>query len=431
MSSLIVEVSKIDEIQEHDNADKLEIAIIKGWQCITQKGKFKKDDKVIYIPIDSLIPFELSDKLGITNYLFNHEKEICKSCKGLGSINGITCEECNGCGTSEKILFSRIKTIKLRGVISQGLIIDIQDKSWKIGKDVKKELGIKKYIPRRQISSGKNNNYSPKWNPPKYKKFDEYIHIENYKNHINIFEEGEEVVATEKIHGTNTRVACLPVDMAYYPFLKRIELQLKRIGNKLTFGFIPYDKNIFLVGSHHKNLTRCYSENLKYREQNLKNLYWRVALDYKLDNKLKEGEEIFGEIYGRGVQKYFEYDGLDRLKAKYFDIKVLDKKSGVMKYIDWDDFVERCNELELPIVPVLYRGPFDRKILPDLINGKSTIGNHIREGCVIRPVKERFSPKLGRTVLKCINDDYLLFKGKKEDELQKKGEVAEIDIFDH
>jgi len=429
MSSLIVEVCKIDEIQEHDNADKLEIAIIKGWQCVTQKNKFEKDDKIVYIPIDSMIPFELSDKLGITNYLFNHEKEICESCKGLGGINGNTCEECNGCGTSEKILFSRVKTIKLRGVISQGLIIDVQDKSWKIGKDVKKELGIKKYTPRRQMYSG-NSNDSPKWNPPKYKKFDEYIHIENYKNYVDVFKEGEEVVCTEKLHGSNTRVARLPIDMAYYPFLQRIVLRLKRIGNKLTFGFIPYNKNIFLVGSHHKNLTRHYNENLKYREQNLKNLYWRVAIDHKLDDKLKEGEEIFGEIYGKGIQKYLEYDGTEEIKVRFFDMKVRDR-NGTMKYLDWDFFVKRCKDLELPIVPVLYRGPFSREILHSLIRGQSTIGNHIREGCVIKPIKERFHPRLGRVILKCINDDYLLFKGKKEDELQKIGKDAELDIFDH
>jgi hypothetical protein len=56
MSALIVEISKISEIKAHPNADKLELAIIKGWQCIVGKGQHKVNELVVYCPPDSIIP---------------------------------------------------------------------------------------------------------------------------------------------------------------------------------------------------------------------------------------------------------------------------------------------------------------------------------------------------------------------------------------
>src|SRR5688500_18874964 len=69
MSTLIVEVSRIDLIQPHPNAAALELAQIKGWQCVVPKGRYKDGEHVVYIPIDSVLPIELSDRLGITKYL--------------------------------------------------------------------------------------------------------------------------------------------------------------------------------------------------------------------------------------------------------------------------------------------------------------------------------------------------------------------------
>lgn len=411
MSTLIVEVSVIDNIQPHDNADRLEIATVKGWQCVVMKGKYKKGDKIIYIPIDSMIPFELSEKLGITKYLENKKKD-----------------------KSGEIISLRVKTIKLRGVISQGLIIDVEDPSWQVGDDVKDKLGIKKYIPKfnnAKFHSNVKHNY-PNWRLPNYVGFNKYTDIENFYNFLNVIKEGEEVVATEKIHGTNSRMARLNVDPIHFPFLQRVKIKLKKIGSQLLFGLYKYDPSMFMVGSHNCNIKM--NKKSKYVDIPFStfemDVYWKIALEYELDKKLKEGEEIFGEIYGKGIQKYFEYDGMDKIKIKFFDMKIRDM-FGNMNYLDWDPFVKRCNELELPIVPVLYRGPFSREILHSLVNGESKLGNNIREGCVIKPVKERFDPKLGRVILKCISDQYLLLKGKKEDELIKKGEEGEIDIFTH
>lgn len=71
MSSLIVEVCRIENLSTHPNAEKLELARVKGWQVCVPKGRYSAGDSVVYIPIDSLLPVALSDRLGITKYLSN------------------------------------------------------------------------------------------------------------------------------------------------------------------------------------------------------------------------------------------------------------------------------------------------------------------------------------------------------------------------
>ena len=83
MSNLIVDVCKIKELRPHNNADKLEVALVKGWECIVGKGEHRAGELVVFIPPDAVLTQELSDHLGVTGYLS----------KG------------------------RVKTIKLRGVI--------------------------------------------------------------------------------------------------------------------------------------------------------------------------------------------------------------------------------------------------------------------------------------------------------------------------
>ena len=51
MSELIVEVVEIEDVLEHPNADRLEIAQVKGWACVVQKGLFSRGDKAVYLPI--------------------------------------------------------------------------------------------------------------------------------------------------------------------------------------------------------------------------------------------------------------------------------------------------------------------------------------------------------------------------------------------
>jgi len=407
-SDLFVEVCKIESIIPHGNADRLELAIVKGWQCTVPKGKYQKGDRVIYIPIDAMIPYEMSEEMGITKYLSNSKKD----------------EE-------GKVIASRVRTSKQRGVISQGVVMDVPDPSWKIGRDVKEDLNITKYEPPARRGSFKPGFYIndgkklPPWRLRVIPGFDKYTHIQNFKNFPNVIEGGEETVILEKVHGTNFRSARLEVPISFFPLKEKIILYLKKLLIKISFGSYEFDNLRFLVGSHNCNL-RSVSREQNYE---LMNVYWKMALMEKLEKKLRADEEIFGEIYGQGVQKLL-YDSPNGTKVKYFDMKIK-VENGFMKYLDWDDFVKRCQEESMSIVPVLYRGPFKKDILVKLSQGNSTFGNHMREGVVVKPVKERIDNRLGRVILKYINDEYLLTKNKLDDKLAKEGKEAESDIFDH
>ncbi|KKK88690.1 hypothetical protein LCGC14_2740580, partial [marine sediment metagenome] len=108
MSNLKVEVVPIKLIP-HENSDNLSIVHVKGWQVVVRTDDFEGIELGAYIPIDSILPQ-------------TDEWEFLKQHK------------------------YRVKTIKLRGMISQGLLIPALEK-WVEGLDVTEELKIQKYEP--------------------------------------------------------------------------------------------------------------------------------------------------------------------------------------------------------------------------------------------------------------------------------------------
>lgn len=120
---------------------------------------------------------------------------------------------------------------------------------------------------------------------------------------------------------------------------------------------------------------------------------------------LKANENIvaYGEIYGRVQCLHYGYDN---------DIHVVlfDLLRG-HEWISWDESQELAKQYGLPWVPMVYRGPFNNELLRGLAEENSIMPKapkgHIREGLVIKPVKEMQHPKLGRIQLKLIANRYL------------------------
>jgi len=131
--------------------------------------------------------------------------------------------------------------------------------------------------------------------------------------------------------------------------------------------------------------------------------------DLTIDNNIVI---LYGETYGGSVQSLnYGISKGECLGFKAFDIKIDDK------YLDWDKFKELCDKYDIPVVPVLYRGPYSMEKMKEIADGKSTIenANHIREGIVTKPVVERTDIKIGRAVLKYISTEYELSKHKERD----------------
>ena len=69
MSSLIVEVCRVESVQKHPNADRMTVCTVKGWRVCAGLDQFRTGDLCVYVPPDSVLPPELSDRLGVTKYL--------------------------------------------------------------------------------------------------------------------------------------------------------------------------------------------------------------------------------------------------------------------------------------------------------------------------------------------------------------------------
>lgn len=248
MSKCIVEVCTIDEIKKHSNADKLEIAIIKGWQCVTQKGAHTAGEKIVYFPPDTVIPDEWAAKFGVTQYLS----------KG------------------------RIRSIKLRGEPSFGLIVKPADPSWPIGKDVADFYGAMKYepppinqpspYPKRQPKSWLGR-FIKKWTwmlfnvepdiVQEHPKFPKYTEIENLRHYNRILQDGEQVVVTEKIHGC--LMSDTPVMLAngeYIPISKIVPGMFVTAYDEMSKTLVPAEVEHVVVQSAAGNwITLNFSGN--------------------------------------------------------------------------------------------------------------------------------------------------------------------------
>lgn len=357
-STFAVTVQDIKALENHPNADRLELATILGWQCVVQKGALKVGDKVVYFPIDSILPQDIEEKI------FGPDSKV-------------------------KLTKSRVKTIKLRGAISQGLAVPLTvfglKASIPVGEDLTEAFKVKKYEPpAKDLPAHMGVKKEKALENPNFHK---YGGIENFKNYPDVFKDEELVEITEKIHGTHFR--CGYVKTVANTLWKKI---LKFFGKLPEYEFVYGSNNVQL---QHRWLNSTYYDT---------NVYAKITMQYNLKDILKPGEVLHGEIYGSGIQKGYTYGCKEgEHKLVVFDIK----KDG--EYLGTRDFQEFVQSRNLPSVPVLYNGPFSKTHAKSLTVGNSVLEptQKTREGVVIKPILNE-KCLMGRKMLKLISDEYLL-----------------------
>ena len=382
MSDFQVLVREVNEVVDHPNADRLSLVKVLGYDCISAKNedgshRFSVGEPVIYIPEAAILPIPLLKERGF----WNDEKD-----EGMLAGKGGT----------------RVKAIRLRKVISQGLVFKTETstdddgntlitirngddilENVKVGDDVADFLGIEKYVPHVPSSLAGEVASAHE--------FALNFDIENEQNHPDFLAD-DEVVATEKLHGTCARIA-------YRVGVEHEEL----------FG---QDGNVAIAskGMGAKGLV------FKNNEVNQSNLYVKTFLAMGLVDKIEElGSELnmsvdlFGEIFGRGVQD-LGY-GLQTPEFRAFDIAI----DGV--FLPEEEKVAMFVRLGVERVPVLYRGPWDRDKLNEVRDGKTMFGGvNVREGIVVTAIgpqeKREYVGNRLRPFVKMINPDYLTRKGE-------------------
>lgn len=374
MSNFSVPVTKILSIDPIPGADAIELATVFGFQSVVKKGQFGVGDLVVYIPEAAIVPDWLLKQLGLEGKLAGSNK-------------------------------NRVKAIKLRGCVSQGILYPVERTGSDLmvvgdnsegcdnhamvneGTDVAEFLGIKKYEPPIPTSLGGEvtNIFG---HTVKYD-------IENIQRYPDVLEIGEEIIITEKLHGT---FCCL----AYDPTLNHAEL----IGVETGGSIFAYSKGLGAQGlvfkNNEKNKNNVYHKTLVKYQENLIDLHQHMGLDYTTPLF------VMGEVFGQGVQD-LTY-GIVTPEFRVFDLYV--GKPGSGGFVNWLQIQNNVRDAGFQTVPELFIGKLESDVIQTLRDGKDTIsGTHIREGVVIKPAVERNHLTLGRVILKSVSPDYLTRKG--------------------
>lgn len=328
MSEFKVEVVQISSVVPHPNADRLDLVMFAGmgYQVVIAKGKFKVGNLAYYFPIDSVIPDRYLDEFEIRTY---YKKKI--------------------------------RATKLRGIFSEGLLVEVgADFAGNIGDDYAEIFGVTKFeypIPPMMNGDMEGQIGQHKFPSPE--------HLKRYKE---IFRDGEEVVITEKIHGTNFSVLVEP------------DGEVKIASHRYFWKDNEANSRMVYIRTYHDN----------------------IALQ-----QLPIDVQVFGEIYGVQDLKYGLKDG----KLDYAVFAVCKGR----EFLDYGDFIDFCEAYKLPRVPVLYRGAYSWDIATQFNNADSVLApSCMMEGVIVQPAIERTDYKVGRVVLKLISDRYLLRQGGTE-----------------
>ena len=369
-SRKLAHIEIIKELREIPGADKIEVAIVLGWECVVKKGEFSVGDKIIYVEVDSVMPEK-------PEFEFLRDRKF------------------------------RVRTIKLRGQISQGLVLPFDDVyygNYPIGYDITDELEITKYLSPSEQSELQQQENRIKLEKNKLKKF-----MMRYSWFRTLF------LSRSKKSGfpywvsktDEERIQNIPqvlqqfADKEVY-VTEKIDYQSGTWTGKMVPNTTP------IIG---RFLPKKYqfvvcSRNLTNNDKN--SLYWKIAKKYNLEQILREnptltiqGEQgntnVQGNKYGITEPQMWVFNIIDHERNYHYNIKELSSF---------------CRKYNLQHVPILGRiegyklselGSTVQELV-EFSKGKSVLANIPREGVVVRYIEN------GKKSLsfKVINPDFLL-----------------------
>jgi RNA ligase (TIGR02306 family) len=309
-------IRTISELNQIPEADKIEVASIEGWKVVVRKGEYKVGDRVIYCEIDSFIPNSVAPFL-------------TKSDQFPKEYQGVKGE--------------KLRTIKLRGQVSQGLILPIPEslEGRKEGDDVSEELGI------------------IKWEPP----VDASL-VGQVKGNFPSF-----LIKTDQERCQN-----LKRDIASYSASSELfEITEKLDGSSSTFFIRDGEFGV------------C-SRNLELKEDE-SNTFWKVAREFELEEKLKtlnRNIAIQAELVGPKIQGNLYK--LSKHLIFVFDVFDIDNYS----YLSAESRYELIKSLDLPHVPIISSAATISSSTDELLQqaeGKSLLNKEAeREGLVFKSI---------------------------------------------
>lgn len=337
-------IQKVKSLEPIENADKIELLKFESvaWQVVVQKDLHVVGDMVVFIEVDSIVPEK-------------PEFEFLKKCG------------------------YRVKSCKLRGCLSQGVVLPLRDVSADMntidtreeGLDVSELLGVKHYekpLPA-ELSGVAKGNFPTHIVPKTDQK-----RLQNTPRIIGQWAD-EEFFVTEKLDGSS--FTCL-----WHP-------------DFTDFGVCS--RNLML-------------------ERDEENTFWRMVKKYHLDSGLQSLAEwtyrhfaLQGEVVGPGING--NKLGLNEHRLYVFHIYDIVNQT----FLPFTRFKNVCLELGVNTVPILEEGKSLKEFGQDMesflsyAEGKSVLApDRMREGVVFCSMEEKSDPRIGRLSFKVINNKYAL-----------------------
>lgn len=369
MNRKLASIQRIVKLEPIQGADLIEKATVLGWNLVVRKGEFKEGDLCVYFEVDSLLPI-------IPEFEF-----LSKSV----SLKKMAVDD-------QDVIGYRLKTIRLKGQISQGLVLPINLYSQMLenryagitnildeGFDATDLLGVFKYeapIPAQLAGSvrGMRPSFVPKTDETRIQTVPHIL--EKYQD--------TNFVVTEKLDGSSISV-----------YMKDGK-----------FGVCS--RNLDLLRDENNTMWKVVTDlNIEF------NLSRAINNDPVFTNNVTQYKDIVlqGEIVGEGIQG-------NPLKIKGYRIyfyNIYDINNGI--YLNYPDFIAYCDELGLDRVPVLFTNftiPKTTEQFVEWVSGmKSSLNTNVKpEGIVVRSWVEQKDEDLGRLSFKVINPLYLLENGE-------------------
>lgn len=247
----------------------------------------------------------------------------------------------------------RIRVRRFRGILSQGLLMKAPEGTSE-GDDVSALMGVTRYEPPEDSSTGGEAERPPPGHRPCYD-------VESWHRYGSLFVPGEHVFVTEKIHGASGR---------------------------FTF---------------HDGRMHCGSRT-EWKKESDSNLWWRcLRKNPTIETFCVNHPDwtLYGEVFGQVQDLRYGSERNDVFFAAF----------DVWNGGEWLDTVALRAELgsHVPQVPLLWAGPYDPELVKSLAEGPSAWpgADHVREGCCVRPARERTCPEIGRVHFKIVGNGYL------------------------
>lgn len=353
MMRQLATIRKVLDVQPIPEADAIEVVTIDGWQCVVKKDEnIKVGDLVIYIEIDSVVPER-------PEFEFLRVRKF------------------------------RVRTIKLKGQVSQGLVLPLSylgKKKVKEGADVTDKLGITKYDPQAE-----KENALVKRNPfmkfmMRYRWFRKlFSKVKVFDNFPSWIKKTDETRIQNLVTLFNTER-----DLG-----TEFEVTEKLDGQSATYA----EKEKFYVCTRNIDLTN---------EPKFNGAYWPIAKQFNISEVLQSLKDKYslvhlalqGEILGDGIQgNKYKINGYDLYAHKL----ILDNRT--LSTEEMTELLWLHGIKSVPLLDINYKLPATIQELVEYSRGQSILAPIHREGIVLRNVEKGIS-------FKVINPDFLLKEDK-------------------